>query len=160
VLRSQAERISRELATTGKAARTVSLRLRFPPFETLSRSFTPRVAVDLADDIYAHGVALFEKAWDENERRPVRLIGLGVHNIVERARQLRLGETLEADRLQDTVETLRDRFGDATLLRANELRRNPYRHRGEDYIPPFSAPKFTPVEPADAEHYEHLPPEP
>jgi len=142
VLRSQAERISRELSNTGKAARTVSLRLRFPPFETLSRSFTPRVAVDLADDIYAHGAALFEKAWDENERRPVRLIGLGVHNIVERARQLRLGETMEADRLQGTVESLRDRFGDGSVLRANELRNNPYQHRGGDYIPPFSAPEF------------------
>jgi hypothetical protein len=98
--------------------------------------------VDLADDIYAHGAALFEKAWDENERRPVRLIGLGVHNIVERARQLRLGETLEADRLQGTVETLRDRFGDATVMRAHELKNNPYKHRGGDYIPPFSAPKF------------------
>jgi DNA polymerase-4 len=143
VLRSQAERISRELSNSGKAARTVSLRLRFPPFETLSRSFTPKVAVDLADEIYAHGVLLFERTWDENERRPVRLIGLGVHNIVERARQLRLGETLEADRIQDTVETLRDRFGDASVLRANELERNPYAHRGGDYMPPFSAPKFT-----------------
>lgn len=141
VLRSQAERISHELVKSGKAARTVSLRLRFPPFETLSRSVTPQVTVDLADEIYSHGCALFEKAWDENERRPVRLIGIGVHNIVERARQLRLGETLEADRLQDTVESLRDRFGDLTVRRANELR-SPYRHHGPDYIPPFTAPKF------------------
>ena len=144
VLRSQAERISKELSQTGKAARTISLRLRFPPFETLSRSYTPRVAVDLADDIYDHGAALFDRTWDDNGRRPVRLIGLGVHNIIERARQLRLGETLETDRLQDTVETLRDRYGNATVLRANELKRNPYSHRGEEYIPPFSAPKFTP----------------
>ena len=140
VLRSQAERIAHELSTSGKAARTVSLRLRFPPFETLSRSFTPRVAVDLADEIYTQGCALFEKAWDENERRPVRLIGLGVHNIVERARQLRLGETLEADRLQDTVESLRDRFGDLSVRRANQLR-SPYRQPGPDYIPPFTAPR-------------------
>ncbi len=141
VLRSQAERIARELANTGKAARTVSLRLRFPPFETLSRSHTPAVAVDLADDIYAEGAALFTKAWDENDRRPVRLIGLGVHNIVERARQLRLGETLDADRLQDTVETLRDRFGTGAVRRANEMK-SPYRHFSPDYMPPFSAPKF------------------
>ena len=141
VLRSQAERISHELAASGKAARTVSLRLRFPPFETLSRSFTPRVAVDLADEIFLQGAALFEKAWEENERRPVRLIGLGVHNMVERARQLRLGETMEADRIQEAVETLRDRFGDLSVRRANELN-SPYRHPGPDYIPPFTAPKF------------------
>lgn len=156
VLRSQAERISKELSTTGKAARTVSLRLRFPPFETLSRSVTPRVAVDLADDIYAHGAALFEKCWDENERRPVRLIGLGVHNIIERARQLRLGETLEADRLQGAVETLRDKFGDLSVLRAHELKRNPYRHRGGEYMPPFSAPKLGPPVSPDIDVREAL----
>ncbi|MCC6959087.1 MAG: DNA polymerase IV [Dehalococcoidia bacterium] len=156
VLRSQAERIAKELSTSGKAARTVSLRLRFPPFETLSRSFTPSVAVDVADEVYAHGVALFERAWAENDRRPVRLIGLGVHNIVERARQLRLGETLEADRLQDTVEALRDRYGGASVLRANELQRNPYRHRDGDYIPPFSAPKLDPAAAPDEEVREAI----
>ncbi len=156
VLRSQAERIARELSNSGKAARTVSLRLRFPPFETLSRSFTPKVAVDLADDIYAQGAALFERTWEENERRPIRLIGLGVHNIVERARQLRLGETLEADRLQDTVETLRDRFGDLSVLRANELKENPYQHRGGDYMPPFTAPKLAPSPGPDIETREPL----
>jgi DNA polymerase-4 len=156
VLRSQAERISRELSTSGKAARTVSLRLRFPPFETLSRSFTPRVPVDLADEIYAQGAALFDRVWDENERRPVRLIGLGVHNIVERARQLRLGETLEADRLQDTVESLRDKFGDSSVRRANELKNNPYEHRGGDYMPPFTAPKFAAPPPVDVEEREAI----
>ncbi|MEO8538327.1 MAG: hypothetical protein ABI577_01210, partial [bacterium] len=155
VLRSQAERISKELSTSGKAARTVSLRLRFPPFETLSRSATPRVAVDLADEIYAQGSSLFDKVWAENERRPVRLIGLGVHNIVERARQLRLGETMEADRLQDTVETLRDKFGDLTVQRANELH-SPYRHRGPDYMPPFTAPRLAPAVELDVEVREAL----
>ncbi len=149
-LRSQAERISHELSTSGKAARTVSLRLRFPPFETLSRSFTPPIAVDLSDDLYVQGVALFEKVWDENERRPVRLIGLGVHNIVERARQLRLGETMEADRLQDTVESLRDRFGNAVVQRANEMS-SPYRHRPGEYVPPFAAPKFETAQQSAAE---------
>lgn len=153
VLRSQAERISRELANTGKAARTVHLRLRFPPFETLSRSFTPRVAVNLADDIYGHGTALFEKAWDENERRPVRLIGLGVQNIMERARQLKLGETLEADRLEDTVESLRDRFGAGVVHRASEVSSH-YQHRSGDYIPPFTAPRLAPAPEPSTTTYE------
>jgi len=145
VLRGQAERISRELMNTGKAARTVSLRLRFPPFETLSRSVTPGISVDLADEIFEQGAALFEKAWEEHDRRPVRLIGIGVHNIVERARQLRLGETMEADRLQDTVEGLRDKFGDLAVRRASEVG-SPYRARPEGYVPPFTAPKFEPDE--------------
>lgn len=122
VLRGQAERVAADLASNARSARTVVLKLRFPPFETVTRSSTPPVAVDLADDIYEAGAALFERAWEEHGRRPVRLIGVGVANLQERARQLRFGDTLESSRLADTVGALRDRFGDAAVRRAAELR--------------------------------------
>ena len=122
ILRSQAERVAADLAANSRAARTVTLKLRFPPFETLTRSATTRVAIELSDDLFEAAAALFERAWDEHDRRPVRLIGLGVMNLQERGRQLRLGETLEADRLQDTVATLRDRFGESVVKRGAELR--------------------------------------
>jgi len=121
VLRGQAERIARDLAQQGKSARTVTLKLRFPPFETLTRSATPAAAVDLADDLFEAAVTLFERTWAEHEYRPVRLIGIGATNLGERGRQLRLGETLAADHLSDTVAGLRDRFGDSAVRRAAEL---------------------------------------
>jgi DNA polymerase-4 len=121
IMRSQAERIAADLAQNARSARTVSLKLRFPPFETLTRAHTPHAAIDLADDIYGEGAALFERAWAENGKRPVRLIGLGVTGLQARARQLRLGETLESDRLADTVTAIRGKFGDTALLRAAEL---------------------------------------
>lgn len=122
ILRGQAERVAADLAHQGKAGRTVTLKLRFPPFETITRSVTTGVAVELADDLHAAAVALFDRAWAEHDRRPVRLLGVGVSNLRERARQLRLGETLEADRLQDTVAELRDRFGDGAVRRGAEIR--------------------------------------
>lgn len=123
VLRGQAERVAADLAANGRAGRTVTLKLRFPPFETLTRSATTGVAIELADDLFAAAAVLFERAWSENDNRPVRLIGLGVTNLQERARQLRLGETLEADRLQDTVSVLREKFGEAVVKRAAEIGR-------------------------------------
>jgi len=123
VLRGQAERIAADLARQGKSARTVVLKLRFPPFETLTRSWTSRVPIDLADELYDAAVALFERAWREHDRRPVRLIGMGATNLQERARQLRLGETLEADQLAETVAGLRLKFGDHVIRRLAELRR-------------------------------------
>lgn len=122
VLRGQVERVAADLARQGKAGRTVTLKLRFPPFETISRSVTTGVAVELSDDLHAAAVALFDRAWAEHDRRPVRLLGVGLSNLQDRARQLRLGETLEADRLQDTVAQLRDRFGDAVVRRGAEIR--------------------------------------
>jgi DNA polymerase-4 len=123
VLLGQAERVAVDLARHGRAGRTVTLKLRFPPFETISRSVTTGIPVELAGEIHTSAVSLFERAWDENGRRPVRLIGLGVSNLQEQARQLRLGESAEGPpaRLQEAVHAIRDRFGDAAVRRAAEL---------------------------------------
>ncbi len=127
LLRGQAERVAADLVKQGKGARTVTLKLRFPPFETLSRSFTRTDPTDLADVLFDAAAGLFERAWAENDRRPVRLIGMGVANLQPVVRQLRLGETLEMDRLAETVTDIRERFGDAAVLRAAEIDRPPPR---------------------------------
>lgn len=121
ILRSKSEHVAAQLALKQKAARTVTLKLRFPPFETMTRSLTGPRQVELADDVYQAAVQLFEAAWSANDSRPVRLIGVGVANLEDRARQLQLGETLEADRLAETVGDLRERFGDEAVLRAAEV---------------------------------------
>ena len=121
ILRTQAERVARDLGRSDLAARTVVLKLRFPPFETHTRSWTGTRQVALADELFEAGARLFERAWREEGRRPVRLIGLGAMNLERPARQLRLGETFEANRLAETVNTLRDRFGEDSVRRATEL---------------------------------------
>jgi DNA polymerase IV len=137
VLRGQAERIARDLTRQEKSARTVTLKLRFPPFETLTRSWTSPSTLDLADELYEAALQLFDRAWREHELRPVRLIGIGATNLGERRRQLRLGESLEADHLADTVAGLRDRFGDAAVRRAAELNiGNAHRGPRETQSPP------------------------
>ena len=42
-------------------------------------------------------------------------------NLGPPARQLKLGETFEADRLAETVNALRDRFGEDSVRRATEI---------------------------------------
>ena len=133
VLRGQAERVAHDLAKQERSARTVTLKLRFPPFETLTRAWTGHGTLELADEIFDAAAALFERAWAENGRRPVRLIGLGVTNIQERARQLKLGETLDRDHLSDTVADLRDRFGDRAVRRGSELRAPDWEHTHLSY---------------------------
>ncbi len=122
ILRGQAERVAADLAQQSRSARTVTLKLRFPPFETLTRSSTTAAPVSLADELFAAGAGLFERAWAENGRRPVRLIGMGAANLTERAHQMKLGETMEASRLSDTVADIRERFGDQAVRRAAEMR--------------------------------------
>ncbi len=121
VLRGQAERVAADLARQQRGARTVTLKLRFPPFETLTRSVTIPGGAELADDLFEAAARLFERAWAENDRRPVRLIGMGTANLQQRALQLRLGETMDANNLAGSIATLRDRFGDSIVQRAAEL---------------------------------------
>ena len=128
VLLGQAERVAADLQKQAKAARTVTLKLRFPPFETLTRSATSARPLHLATELFDAGSALFERAWADNGKRPVRLVGLGATNLQESAQQLRFGETLEANDLARTITGLRDRFGDEVIRRGAELHRHPPAH--------------------------------
>jgi len=121
VLRGHAERIAADLAHQGRSARTVTLKLRFPPFETLTRAATLPAPVDLADELFEAGAELFERVWVEHARRPVRLVGLGATGLQERARQLRFGETEAPQKLAEAVAAIRERFGDDAVRRAAEL---------------------------------------
>ena len=58
-------------------ARTVTIKVRYDDFTTITRSQSQAATADV-DDIVRRAVALLEKT--EAGRRPVRLLGAGVHN--------------------------------------------------------------------------------
>ena len=121
ILRSQADHVAAQMAAESLAARTVTLKLRFPPFETLTRSATPGQLLMLGSDLYGAALALFERAWDANGRRPVRLLGLGATGFVEAGRQLRLGEDVRGIQLERTLGDLRVRFGSSAIRHGHQL---------------------------------------
>ncbi len=69
------------LRKKGLFARTVTIKVRYDDFTTLTRSHSSQ-ATDDADEIVRRAVALLGKT--EAGRRPVRLLGAGVHNFVTR----------------------------------------------------------------------------
>ena len=108
---------------TQRLGRVVTLKIRFHPFETHTRSRTLKVPT--ADD-----VALFRAAWSLFEAepwsgRPVRLIGLGISGWAETDAgvQLDLFEAAapeappERERLATTLEAIRRRFGPSAIQR-------------------------------------------
>ena len=64
-------------------ARTVTLKLRYATFETITRSETRAPATQSAGEITARALALLEKT--EAARRPVRLLGVSLHGLDETA---------------------------------------------------------------------------
>jgi DNA polymerase IV len=68
------------LRKSGRVARTVTIKVRYEDFTTITRSDTQPPTSD-ADDIVRRAVALLAKT--DAGRRPVRLLGAGVHNFGE-----------------------------------------------------------------------------
>lgn len=121
-LRAQTERVARELRAEGYVGRTVTLKLRFKDFRTLTRSLTGEPTQD--------GLEIFQRVRSLLAQvplvQPVRLIGLSVSGLGSTAaEQLPLFAESEARRarLARAVDTLARRFGEGAVIPASLLRR-------------------------------------
>jgi DNA polymerase-4 len=111
---SHAQELSVRLRRSGLAARTVTLKIRFGDFTTITRSHTLGGAVDGARDLFRVAVGLLK---DVDASRPVRLIGLGGSALEESSepRQMGFGSSAEWSRVEDAVSSIRDKFGPAAV---------------------------------------------
>jgi DNA polymerase-4 len=116
VLRSFSESVGVQLRGQQKRARTVSLKLRYDDFTTVSRSHSPKRPVESNEAIYnaAHALLTTLRAGDT---RPVRLLGVGVSNLVDSAVQLTLEPSKDErlDKLSRTFDKVREKYGRRSL---------------------------------------------
>jgi DNA polymerase-4 len=127
-LRAQAERVARELRAQGYAGRSVTLKLRFADFTTLTRTHTGGPTQD-GLRIYREAATLLARVPLD---RPVRLIGLSVSGLGPAgAGQLSLLEPDAArrERLARAVDRLVERFGERSIRPASLLRPRAGAHR-------------------------------
>jgi DNA polymerase IV len=120
-LRAHAERIAAELRESAFAAGRVTLKLRFAPFETHTRSATGQPTQD-GLELYRRALALLER---DPVTRPVRLIGLSASRLGPSGKgQLDLLDpaALRRERLAHVVDRLKSRFGESSVVPATLLR--------------------------------------
>ncbi len=123
--------VGRRLRAAGLSARTVSLKLRDADFTTVTRQRSLDGGSDSDAAITAAAIALL--AATRQSGQPVRLLGVGVHNL-EDAAQLDLFTAPASDRerrLDATLDSLRRRFGPDAVRRGApgaELRDLDWRH--------------------------------
>jgi DNA polymerase IV len=79
-IESMARGIARWLAKRDLYARTVTIKVRYNDFTTITRSHTEPACRD-EDAIVRRAIALLERT--EAGRRPIRLLGVSVHNLSE-----------------------------------------------------------------------------
>jgi DNA polymerase-4 len=122
-LRYLAERVGSNLRHQGKQAKTVTLKLRYADFTTITRSRTLPQASDTDLLIFDTGVTLLRRAL-AMERQPIRLIGIGVSNMVEPGRQLTMLDSPEQrqEQLNRAIDRIRNRYGFAAIQTGRTLR--------------------------------------
>jgi len=120
-LLAHSQRLADRLHRSGLAARTVSLKLRFGDFTTVTRSITSREVIDGARDLYVTALELLEQVEID---RPVRLLGLGGSGLepAGEPRQMPIGAEGNWSRVDEAVAVVRERFGEHSVEPARLLR--------------------------------------
>jgi DNA polymerase-4 len=110
-LLAHAQRLSGRLRRAGLTARTVTLKIRYDDFTTLTRSSTVGTPIDSPRDLFQTSQRLLEQV---DTDRPVRLLGLSGTSLVQSLSPQQL--TIDSDdnwaRVADAVTDVRDRYGD------------------------------------------------
>jgi DNA polymerase-4 len=107
------ERTAARLRAGGQVGRTISIKIRFSDFTTITRSKTLPEATDVGRTVYETALALYEAL--RLERARLRLVGVRVEGIADEAvqtRQLQLGEKDSGWReAEQAVDKASRRFG-------------------------------------------------
>jgi DNA polymerase-4 len=112
-----ADGVGRRLRKASLVGRTVRLKLRWADFTTVTRQLTLPQVTDRDSIIGESAVSLFDKTWRQG--KPVRLLGVGVSGLTPPQSQLELWPEApqKSQSLQDTLDSVRDRFGSDAVRR-------------------------------------------
>ncbi|MFD2671847.1 DNA polymerase IV [Marinicrinis sediminis] len=124
-----ADQVSRRLRRQKMMAHTIQITIREPDMKTYTRSMTLPIPTEDEQHIYQEAVALYSRHWAE--LKPVRLLGITLQQLIpkeEAAVQLDLFEYEQFPRkeaLHETLDQLRDKFGESSILTAGMLSDDP-----------------------------------
>lgn len=124
-----ADQTCRRLRRQKLVAHTVQITIRDPRMKTITRARTLEAPTDDAFDVHREAVALFGANWPPG--KPVRLLGISLSGLVPKegaAVQLDLFDydrRPARDKLNETVDRLRDKYGENAVLTAGMLGDDP-----------------------------------
>lgn len=120
VLLDLSERVGRRLRRNGYLARTITLTVKDHNFVSTSRSRTLPEPTCLTEVIYSTAKNTHRQCFEP--WRKVRLLGISLSNLLAESGGYQLSFLMDdcekLNRLTKTVDKIRDRFGDSSLLRA------------------------------------------
>jgi DNA polymerase IV len=113
--------VGRRLRKEAFKGKTITLKVRYDDFRTVSRSNTFLQATDQDDVIYKEACNLLREV---SLKQPLRLIGLTLHNLTDKLeRQLSLFSETQKDNetLTKVIDVLKEKYGEKSITRARLL---------------------------------------
>jgi len=104
------------LRAKGLAARTVTLKLRYSTFHTITRRATLPHAAGVTRVVYEAAAGLLEHV--ELDGRLIRLLGVSLGDLHAKSFQLTLDDVWKETSLDEAVDRVRARYGSASIGRA------------------------------------------
>jgi DNA polymerase-4 len=110
-----ADRLAGRLRSAGLAGRTVTVKVRFGDFTTVTRSVTLAGPTDVARDLYRAARDLLRKV--DVDSRPIRLVGMSSTGLTAASapRQLAVDRPAKWDDLAGAVDEVRLRYGTGSI---------------------------------------------
>ena len=121
-----AEQVGRRLRKHGMQGRTVSVKYRYPDFDTFTRSLTLDRYVDTTEPIYNACLELL--AGNLPTGKALRLLGVSVSGIVESSELRQATLVLEPRDMRpvhEALDALKAKFGDDAVVRASAMEKPP-----------------------------------
>jgi DNA polymerase-4 len=119
-----ANHVIHRLIEEGAQSKTVSVKIRYADFTTLNVQSTLRHPISTTEELYARAKALFHDKWDG--RTPVRLIGVGLSNVVQgdNTEQLELftDELDKKKKVEKAVFTIKKNISGIKLTKASLMK--------------------------------------
>jgi len=119
-----AQKASKRLRDAKQFAGTISVKLRYSDFRTVSRSKKLPEPTDLDAAIAGTAKKLFVQSWDGHAK--LRLIGVSLESLTTRKQQISLLDVEKTDKLEQlarTTDRLRDKFGFSSIQMGSSIRR-------------------------------------
>src|SRR3970282_297353 len=117
-----AERVSARARREGLAGSTITVKIRFADFTTLTRALTLPAAVTLTDEIYHPALSLVHKVPLEGRKAPI--LGIAVSKLTPKACPGQMPLFPSDPRRENAaraVDEIRRRFGEAGIVRLSLL---------------------------------------
>lgn len=118
------QKASKRLREAKQFVGTISVKLRYSDFRTVSHSKTLPEPTDLDSIITRMAKRLFVQSW--NGTAKIRLVGVSLESLTTRNQQISLLDTEKNDKLEQlarTTDKLRDKFGFSSIQMGSSLRR-------------------------------------